>query len=316
MKKIFFLIFVFLFSFSFSQEKVSKQIINLSLEITIHNDSIKLPGTLSYEPEFKKQPLVIIVHGSGPVDRNGNSGFLQANSYKKLSEELNKNGIATFCYDKGASLPENLKYLKNITFDFNVKDVNAVINHFTDDKRFSEIILIGHSEGSLVSILTAENNSKVKKLISLAGAARPIDQIMVEQVSAQSQPLADELKKSLEELKSTGKIEKYNPMLGALLNESVQPYILSWMKITPSEEIKKLKIPVLLVNGTKDKQVKVSEAEALHKAYPKSELAIIPNMTHVLKDTDTDDADYKTYTDKTLPVSPELVKAIVSFIKK
>src|SRR5690606_5303044 len=106
------------------------------------------------------------------------------------------------------------------------------------------------------------------------------------------------------------------PVLQSLFNEGVRPYLLSWMAFNPTDEIKKLKIPVLIVNGTKDLQVKTTEAELLKKAKPDAKLVIIENMNHVLKEIKGDDKEnIQAYSNPDLPVVPELVAAVNQFVK-
>ena len=88
---------------SFCQSQITSE------EIIIYNDSIELPGTLTYTKSVKKQALLIWVHGSGNVDRNGNqSGVnVQANYIKQFRDSVNKNDIAFFSYDKRTANPKN-----------------------------------------------------------------------------------------------------------------------------------------------------------------------------------------------------------------
>ncbi len=91
--------------------------------------------------------------------------------------------------------------------------------------------------------------------------------------------------------------------------------MISWIKYNPQNEIKKLSIPTLIINGTRDSQVPPSDAELLHKANPKSELKIIENMNHLFKEVTTDDENTKSYADPKLPVVPELIDKMTTFIK-
>jgi fermentation-respiration switch protein FrsA (DUF1100 family) len=104
-------------------------------------------------------------------------------------------------------------------------------------------------------------------------------------------------------------------MLSSLFRESVQPYMISWIKYNPQVEIAKLSIPILVINGTKDIQVPPSDAELLHAAYPKSELKIIENMNHIFKEIKIDEDNLKSYNNPNLPVMPELISSITQFIK-
>ena len=152
--------------------------------------------------------------------------------------------------------------------------------------------------------------------VSIAGAGRPIDEILEEQVTKQAPFLKTELRKNLDILKSGQTFELENKMLSSLFRESVQPYLISWIKYNPQLEIKKLQIPVLVINGTKDLQVPESDAKLLHEAYPKSELVIIKNMNHVFKEIKEDSENLKSYNDVNLPVMPELIEKIATFTKK
>ena len=118
-------------------------------------------------------------------------------------------------------------------------------------------------------------------------------------------------------LKKGETFEAKNPMLASLFRESVQPYMISWLQHNPQEEIKKLHIPILIINGTKDIQVPVHDAELLHQANPKSELVLIQNMNHIFKEIKGDEAEnMKSYTNPDLPVMPELIEKITTFLKK
>ena len=174
---------------------------------------------------------------------------------------------------------------------------------------------MGHSEGSLVGILAGANEN-VKALISLAGAGVRADQILTEQMKAQPQYLADAFKVVLDSLKR-GKIHKnVDPALYSFARPSVQPYLMSWCRFDPVSEIKKLKIPILVVQGTTDLQVDVSNAEKLKKAKT-TEVLIIPGMNHILKEAPLDrEKNLATYKDPSLPLKPELIPAIIDFIAK
>lgn len=105
-------------------------------------------------------------------------------------------------------------------------------------------------------------------------------------------------------------------MLASLFRESVQPCMISWIKYNPQDEIKKLKIPVLVINGTKDLQVSISEAELLKQAKPDAKMEIIENMNHLFKEIKGDEKEnMATYTNPDLPVMKELISKINLFIK-
>ena len=306
MKIKFLYIFIFIGFITYSQSKITSE------EILIKNDAIELPGTLSFTST--NTPLVIWVHGSGNVDRNGNQGaVVKANYIQQFRDEINKKGVAFYSFDKRTSNAKNFKFLKGITLNDFVSDVQKTINHFKNDNRFSEIILIGHSQGSLIAMLASKN---VQKYISLAGPGESIDKTMVKQVTAQNALLGEATAAHFKELKETGAIKEVNPLLISIFSKPNLPFFKSWASYDPTEEIKKLRIPVLIINGTKDLQVKVEDANALHKANPSSELVIIENMNHVLKNIEVDADNMKSYYSADFQLSKKLLTSIIAFIKK
>lgn len=292
------------------------QAVIVSEEIAVWNDSIQIPGTLSYDSSLIKQPLVIFVHGSGKIDRNGNQKAtkVKANYIKLLSEELNKNGIAFYRFDKRTSINENYKYQKEKTTINSFKeDVQISIDHFKDDQRFSSLSLIGHSQGSLVALIAV--NKHIDKYISLAGLGQSFDNYLIEEYR-QANPIYGAITEAhLKELKTTGKIEEVAPFISHILAKPNQDFVLDWIAYDPSEELKKLNIPILILNGTKDLQTKVNQAKKLHDANPKSQLKLIEGMNHVLKTIEKDEDNLKSYSSPDYPLSEELVTLITDFIK-
>lgn len=280
--------------------------------IILKNDSIELPGTLSYTS--KKAPLIIWVHGSGNVDRNGNQGsIVKANYIEQFRHKVNKHNIAFFSYDKRTANPKNVDFLKNFVFDDLVNDVKTVVNYFKKNHSFSSITLLGHSQGSLVAMLASE---KTDKLISLAGPSTSFDETLISQLKVNSPFLVAFTQSHINELKETGKIKEVNPMLASIFASQNQPLIVSWMQHNPSKEIQKLLLPILIVNGDKDLQVSSNDAEALHKAQPNAKLAIIKNMNHVIKLIEKDDDNLTSYYSPDFSIPNQLITTIVSFIKQ
>ncbi len=310
MKIKFLIIFSLICFVSFGQSKIASE------EIIIYNDSIELPGSLTYIKSAKEQPLLIWVHGSGNVDRNGNqSGVnIQANYIKQFRDSVNNYHTAFFSYDKRTANVKNFKYLANISFEDLVLDVQKVIAHFKNDLRFSEIILVGHSQGSLVAMLAV--NEYVDKYISIAGASDSADMVIIKQISAQNEEFGKITKQHVDELKTTGTIKEVNPMLAALFAKQNHKFLKSYFQYIPSEKIKELRIPILIINGDKDIQVSIEDANILHNSNSTSRLKIIKNMNHVLKNIDKDEDNLKSYYSPDYQMSEELIKTIIAFIKE
>jgi len=288
---------------------------NTAIDPTELNINSNVQGTL-YIPEGKTAvPLVILLTGSGPNDRNGNSTMTRNDSHKQLAHALLKNGIATYRYDKRTFTQiKKRKIDPNTSFDHFVQDAQDVVYHFQNDNRFSSIILAGHSQGSLVAMLAI--NNAIDGFISLAGPAETIDKTIVRQIAAQAPGLDKEAQAIFEKMKTQDKpVTDVQPYLMSILNPGIQPFMKSWMVYDPVVEIKKLTVPVLLINGTRDRQVDPADAQMLHSAKPDAQLLIINDMDHLFKRVGADDVvAAKSYNDPSFPLHEALVPALVAFI--
>lgn len=276
-----------------------------------------IDGTLLVPESDDSIPLAIIIAGSGPTDRDGNQPMMKNNSLRFLAENLSENNIATFRYDKRIvkQIHNRTVNERNIRFDDFIDDAVAIVDHFSNDNRFSKIYIIGHSQGSLIGMVAAQNN--VDGFISIAGAGQEIDDVIVDQLAQQAPYLKDSARDAFDDLRTNGIVKDFNPGLASIFREEIQPFILSWMQFDPAQEIKKLDMSILIINGDKDIQVQISEAEILHETRPDAELMIIPGMNHVLKKVeDMGLENQKSYNVHDLPVVPELIHAIVDFIQK
>jgi uncharacterized protein len=278
-------------------------------------------GTLLVPPSSGgRVPVTLIVAGSGPTDRDGNSAGLPGknDSLEMLAEGLAANGIASLRYDKrgigesgGAARSEG-----DLRFEHYVEDAAAWIRQLRADPRFSTITVIGHSEGSLIGMLAAMA-AGADRFVTLAGPGRSAPEVLREQLRPQLPPeLWEESERVLGRLVAGETVSDPPAALTMLYRPSVQPYLISWFRHDPSKAIATLEIPVLVVQGTTDIQVPVTDAHALHGAARAGELAIIDGMNHVLKMVDDDRArQIASYSDPSLPIAAELVDRIVGFIR-
>ncbi|RZJ65296.1 MAG: alpha/beta hydrolase [Flavobacterium sp.] len=275
-----------------------------------------LTGTL-YTPEKAKKPaLLILLSGSGPTDRDGNQPSAKTNCLKLLAESVATAGTAVYSFDKRivAEIKSGKIDEAKMSFENYINDAKDVIAFFKASKKYSKIIVGGHSEGSLVGMVAANGNADA--FISLAGAGRSIDKVITEQVIKQNPEIKDTLESFFVKLKQGKTFKLEDQMYASLFRESVQPYMISWIKYDPSVEIKKLKIPTLIVNGTTDIQVPVLDAEILKQAKPDAKLAIIENMNHIFKIITGDRTEnLASYNKPELPISSELSTVVNQFIK-
>lgn len=291
---------------------------NLSLE----RDFGTLHGTL-LTPEAGAETVAILIAGSGPTDRNGNNPLgIKTNSYLYLAQALEKAGIASLRYDKRA--------IGMSTFDDPAKLTEAVLEDFIGDavawadylaaEGFRRVVLIGHSEGSLIALCAAQQTPKVDAVVSISGAGYPLDEILQLQLAAQLLPdnmdLLMQANAITAALKRGERVESCPPQLASLFDPSVQAFWISSLRYDPRQEIRKVQVPVLIVGGDNDIQVPTDNARALAEAQPRARLVIIHGMTHPLKKC----AGRKrvdqmgAYNDSTLPIDPDLAAAVTGFI--
>lgn len=287
--------------------------------ITLKLPDGTLEGTLLMPATKTPVPLVLIIAGSGPTDRNGNQEEMKNNSLKYMAEELEKKGIASVRYDK-RGIGQSTEIEKDeytMRFETFVNDVRAWVDFLSKDKRFSKIIIAGHSEGSLLGILASVYNKKVHAFVSIAGPGRPMDEILKEQLKDVQADARTTMYSYIDRLKKGDSLGAVPVIFYGLFRPSIQPFLASFMKYNPQEEISKLNIPVLILQGTTDVQVTEVDARALHEALPSSKLVLIKEMNHVLKDCDVTDKkeQLKFYSDPDLPLNKEFVEELGTFLR-
>lgn len=289
--------------------------------IVLKTPSCDIQGTLMMPFGDSVTKVVLIISGNGPTDRDGNQAMMKNNSLKLMALELASNNIASVRYDKraiGASklFPESTP--NSLTLSDYVSDVKDWITLLRRDRRFSKIYLMGHSEGALLAIAAAAGGSRVDGVISIAGPGRTMDQLLKDQLMNQPPQIREMAYKIIDTL-AMGKTAKQVPVfLKSLFTPGIQPYLISMIECSPQAEIRKLHIPILILQGDSDIQVRVEDARLLNAANPRSRLVIIVGMNHVLKDCPTPDRDMQleTYINPALPLNFQCVNEVVGFLSK
>lgn len=280
-----------------------------------------LHGTLTLPAAPAKPPVVLIVAGSGPTDRNGNSRFLPGanNSLELLAATLAEGGIASLRYDKrgvGESAPAlPVANEASLRFDDYVRDATLWIELLAADPRFPAVGLIGHSEGSLVGMLAARQ-ARVAAFVSIAGAGENAAAALHRQLAKLPPALAARSDVILTELAAGRTVSDVPAALDIFYRASVQPYLISWFRYTPGSELALLEIPCLIVQGDTDIQVGLADAAALHAARPACAMKVVHGMNHVLKQVPADASlQHASYSDPRLLLAPELGPALLEFLR-
>jgi len=291
-----------------------------NIDVSVKVDHVALSGTVFQPLNSKEFPVVLIISGSGPTDRDGNSILLPGknNCLLQLADSLAQHGIATLRYDKrgiGKSLPDTMMNEEAMTIDVIANDAKAMYD-WLKSNGYKNIYIAGHSEGSLIGLMIALN-LKPKGFISIAGAGSKAGDLLKEQLASQlPAELRTEFTNDIDSLERGLSVSAVHPSLMSLLRPSIQPYMKSWLKQDPQKLISQLTCPVLIMQGTKDLQIKEIDAQKLYQANQKSKLIMIRNMNHVLKQVDSDKSsdNVNAYSDPSLPVSKELITTITNFI--
>jgi uncharacterized protein len=297
--------------------------------IAVETPTGTLYGTLLSPHSRGPLPIVLIIAGSGPTDRDGNSVLLAGpnNSLKLLAEGLAAKGIASVRYDKrgvgetgkamqrAAEKTKTILREEDLSFETYIDDAVRWGKRLRDDRRFSKLTVIGHSEGSLIGMVAAQL-IPAEAFVSIAGAGRPINQILLDQLRSQLPPdLLKTTEDILVQLAAGKRVDSVPATLNPVFRPSAQPFLISWIRYHPMKEVASLRIPVLVMQGTTDIQVRPEDAQYLAKGNPAAHLILIEGMNHVLKSVPNDQVrQVASYSDSTLPVVPHLISTISKFI--
>ncbi|WP_164116303.1 alpha/beta fold hydrolase [Sphingorhabdus sp. Alg239-R122] len=270
-------------------------------------------------------PLILIIPGSGPTDRDGNNPrSLKAASYKLLAEELAQKNVSTLRVDKRGMFGSAAAVVdaNKVTVGAYVDDINSWIKTVRQNTGRDCIWIAGHSEGGLMVLAAAQDNTEICGVITMAAPGRALADVLREQLRANpaNASLLEPSEKIMQVLEAGNRVDAKDipaPLM-PLFAPAVQDFIISLFAQDPAVLAAGVRKPLLIVQGERDIQVSVADAQRIAAAQPKATLKLIAEMTHTLKTVDSDDraANQKTYTDPNLPVSAELVETIADFVKK
>jgi len=280
-----------------------------------------LHGTLTVPDGNGRRDAVLIWSGSGPTDRDGNSGFgLKNNSLKMLAHMLGEAGFFALRTDK-RGIGESARSAPpeaDLRFATYVEDAIRWARFLKDVPAVNRVFLLGHSEGALVATLAARRFAAAG-LILLAGAGFPAADILRRQLAAPDIAIPPQLLAETHEIMAALESGRLAPSVSAALDAqyrpSVQPYLISWFRYDPAAEFAKVSVRAVVIQGTNDLQVSMADAERLAGARPGIPLVRIEGMNHVLKIAPKDRAEnFATYTKPLLPLAPALAPAVARFL--
>ncbi len=260
--------------------------------LTIRNDDVELAGTLTFPVEEEKPfPLVLLIHGSGAVDRD-ESPFMV---FRHLAHDLGEAGFAVFRYDKrGVAESRFLGEERTITLETLASDVKAWLDVMVtrpeiDSKR---ITLAGHSEGGYIGPFVASRDTRVANVVMLAGAVDPLLQIVREQAflvgeaHGLTQAELDRLIGSQSVL--LRRIESDVDFADEEQSEQLE-WFRSHVRYDQEATLRALDVPLLAIFADGDIQVPIGQADRMATLAEKKpdgmiEIEVLDGLDHVLMD--------------------------------
>ncbi len=292
-----------------------------SSEVQIPTYSGQLSGTLNFSSNKGNSIAMLLLSDADAADRDGNSanGINRSACLKYLAEDLARFGIVTLRYDQ-RDFAKNEHSLQNDHYpqveDY-VEDAIHAVQYIKNQLRFSKVIIAGHGEGSLVAMLAAQS-AAVDGFVSIAGREKNMANLLRERLQHQLTPgLLIEAEKIITQLSDGCIADAVPSAFEELFSDKIQPYLISLFQYEPSQEIKKLTVPIMILHGNRDLEVPFSDANALKSHVPKAELVFVDGMNHVLKKVSTDsDLQIDYYQNPVLPVCRLLVTNLLAFVGK
>jgi len=287
-------------------------------EVSVPSEPAPLFGTL-LQPQGEARAAAVILPGSGPTDRDGNSPLgVSAATYRLLAEGLAEAGIATVRIDKrgiGKSAPAAV-FEDQLRFSHDAEDARAWAREAARLTGRLCVWLIGHSEGAMVALAAVEQpEPAVCGLVLLSGPGRPVGQSLREQLASVPEPLKAQAFATLAELEAGRTVAEPPAQLAGLFRPSVQPYFISMLAQRPAEMAGAYAGPIFIGQGSTDVQVPVADAEVLKAARPDATLKLWDGVNHVLKLAPAERAaNLSTYSAPGMPLAPGVVADVAAFI--
>ena len=247
------------------------------------SEGYRLFGTLTVPAGAAPRATVLIIPGTGPLDRDGTSKAAPQVPpvYKMWAERLGDAGIAAFRYDKRYLTYTDLDVV-TLDQEAQIADARAALRHLRMQVPGKPVFVIGHSEGGMMAPLVAEREGTSAGVVVINAAQFPIDELVIEQVKAGGAPqdYVDGLTKVFERLKDGS-----FPVKGQLLGAG-QNYWKQWIQYSTESPatLSRLKVPVLLVQSMEDETLPGGTLERNVKALrsvKKAQLRLLKGHDHL-----------------------------------
>jgi pimeloyl-ACP methyl ester carboxylesterase len=270
-------------------------------EVTISSGDVRLAGTLCLPADEGRFPCVLMIHGSGPLDRNENARGLPLNIFNTIAQYLADIGFASLRYDKRGCGKSGGNYWDAGFYDL-IQDAKMVYDYLLKREciESDRIFLLGHSEGGYIAPKISLTYTSIAGLVLIAPSVQKMEKVLEEQVHQLQRDLEDAkgIKRNMIKLgfKLVGKPEKTQETALRKVRETERAWFrykgqrinAKWLReildYDPVYTMQNVTCAVLAVSGEKDIQVDPRDTIRIAElAKGEVEHHIIPDMTHLLR---------------------------------
>jgi pimeloyl-ACP methyl ester carboxylesterase len=304
-----------------------KQKMSIEEDVRFRSGPIQLAGTLTLPDGDGPWPGVLLIPGSGQVDRNEDAKKLAIDAFREAAEYLAARGIGTLRYDKRGVGASDGDFYTTGFYD-NVADASSALASLRSHERIQTDLtfLMGHSEGALIATRLAATGADVAGVILLAGTAQPGEQVIkwqaqqaVNGMHGFSKRLIDLLHidvqkrvaKQLDKIEHSTK-DSYRKQLIARVNAK---WMREFLAYDPAADLPNIHVPVLAITGSKDIQVNPADLQRMAELVPAEfEAHKVPDITHMLR-TEPGEPTMSTYKDQVLhPVDSRIFDLVSTWL--
>lgn len=256
-------------------------------DITIGSGEWQLPGTLLIPAGKGPFPGLVLVHGSGPNDRDETVGGSKV--FRDIAEGLASRGIAVLRYEKRTRMyGAKMAALKDATVKEETVDdavAAAALLRSRPEVNAARVFLLGHSMGGYLAPRIGERDPKLAGIIIMAGNTRPMEDLIVDQTAyIASLSKGEGTAKQVEEVKRLAE-QIRNAKPGETIMGVSAAYWLDLKDYHPAEEARSLKMPLLIVQGERDYQVTLDDFAGWKKALGnRATFKTYPALNHLFEE--------------------------------
>jgi len=297
-------------------------------EVRFKSGEIELAGTIALPDGEGPFPCVLLITGSGQVDRNENVKRMPINAFYDISHFLAENGVASLRYDKRGVGQSEGDHWKTGFYD-HADDALAGLRFLKQQKGIQpqRVFLLGHSEGAMIAARLAGTGAEVAGIILIAGPAQSGEAVLKWQATKVTKGLrgfnawlikllridvSKSQQKAINRIKQSNKDwYRQNPFVKVNAK-----WFREFMAYNPADDMPRITVPVLAVTGSKDIQVDPADLERMASLLKAPfERHIIKDMTHLLRTEEGEPSISEYKKEVKRPIEPKLLDIILDWLQ-